>query len=152
VQAQKCAAEKDEVLRDAWVCKLTEFTAKQLLFLDESAANERTSDRKYGWGPIGVTPHLYQPLKRTERWSILPVYTIDGFLTWEIMQAGFDKQSFNDFVRNQVLPYCNPFPGLRSVLVMDNCKIHHSEVHNIQPVSANIARSLRKCVKMLEYA
>ena len=66
MQAQKRAAERDEVLRDAWVCKLTEFTAKQLLFLDESAANERTSDRKYGWAPIGVTPHLYQPLKCTE--------------------------------------------------------------------------------------
>jgi len=119
------------VLRDAWVCTLAEFTPEQLMFLDESAANERTADRKYGWAPLGVTPQLYQPLKRSERWSVLPVYTVEGFLTWEIMQAGFDKKSFNDFVRHRVLPFCNPFPGVRSVLVMDNCKIHHSEVHTM---------------------
>ena len=129
---------------------LAEFDPKQLMFLDESAANERASDRKYGWAPIGVTPHLYQNLNRSERWSILPVYNIDGFLTWDILKAGWDKQSFNDFVRHRVLPFCNPFPGVRSVLVMDNCKIHHSEVHNVQSVSANIIRSSLKCVNKLE--
>ena len=66
MQVQKHAAERDEVHRDAWVCKLTEFNAKQLLFLDESAANKRTLDRKFGWAPIGITPHLYQPFKCTE--------------------------------------------------------------------------------------
>jgi hypothetical protein len=25
------------------------------------------------------------------------------------------------------LPYMNPFPGERSVLVLDNCRIHHNE-------------------------
>jgi len=132
------------------VATLAEFEAEQLMFLDESVANKRTADRKYGWAPIGTTPHLYQSLNRSERWSILPVYTIDGFLTWEIMQAGFDKQSFNDFVRHQVLPFCNPFPGIRSILVMDNCKIHHSEVHSIQSVSATNIRSSMKCVKRLK--
>ena len=116
------------MLRGAWIETLAEFTAEQLMFLDESAANERTSDRKYVRGPIGVTPHLYESIQRTQRWSILPVYTVEGFLTWEIMQAGFDKATFNAFVRYQVLPYCNPYPGPRSVLIMDNCKIHRSEV------------------------
>ena len=102
-----------------------DWNADQLLFLDESAANERTSDRKFGWAPIGTTPYLYQSIKRTERWSILLVYTIDGFVK---IQGSFDKQLFNDFVRNKVLPLCNPFPGVRSVIVMDNVKIHHSEV------------------------
>jgi hypothetical protein len=25
------------------------------------------------------------------------------------------------------MPFTNPYPGPRSVLVMDNCRIHHSE-------------------------
>jgi len=105
-----------------------DWNADQLLFLDESAANERTLDWKFSWAPIGTTPHLYQSIKHTERWSILPVYTIDSFVNWEKIQGSFDKQLFNDFVRNKVLPLCNPFPGVRSVIVMDNVKIHHSEV------------------------
>ena len=48
-------------------------------FLDESAANERTMDRKYGWAPVGVTSHEYKSIKRSERWSILPVYAVEGF-------------------------------------------------------------------------
>ena len=47
--------------------KLVDYTAKQLLFLDESAANERTSDRKFGWAPVGVTPHIYESIKCSER-------------------------------------------------------------------------------------
>ena len=111
-----------------WVRKLVEFTPKQLVFIDESAANERTANRKYGWAPIGVSPHVYQSIKRSERWSILPAYTVDGFMNWEIVHGSYDKALFNAFIQCKVLPFCSPFPGPRSVLVMDNCRIHHSEV------------------------
>jgi DDE superfamily endonuclease len=86
-------------------------------------------DRKYGWAPLGVAPYVYQSIKRTERWSLLPVYTSDGFFSWEIIQGSYTTESFNAFVENKVLPYCNPYPGPRSILVMDNAKIHHNEVH-----------------------
>jgi len=108
--------------------KLPEWQPNQLVFVDESAANERTMDRKYGWAYIGVTPHVYQSIKRSERWSLLPCYTIDGFFNWEIIQGSYTAELFNSFVENKVLPFCNTYPGLRSVLVMDNAKIHHNEV------------------------
>ena len=63
-------------------------------FLDESAANERTMDRKYGWAPVGVTSHEYKSIKRSERWSILPVYTVDGFYVWDIIQGSYTKELF----------------------------------------------------------
>jgi transposase len=106
---------------------LGEFEASQLLFVDESAANERTADRKYGWAPLGVTPHVIQPLKRSERWSILPVYSAAGFMDWEIVQGSFTAELFNKFVAEKVLPLATPYPGPRSVLVMDNAAIHHSD-------------------------
>ena len=34
--------------------RLTTYDATQLVFVDESAANERTLDRKYGWAPKGL--------------------------------------------------------------------------------------------------
>lgn len=121
------------------------------MFIDESAANERTADRKYGWAPLGVTPHIYAPIKRSERWSILPVYTMDGFIEYRVVHASYDTEMFNNFIRYKVLPLCNPYPGVRSVLIMDNAKIHHSDVHSTQLLYANSTRSLWRCVKRLEY-
>jgi len=98
------------------------------MFLDESAANERTMDRKYGWSPIGTKAEVKELLKHSEKWSILPLYTVDGFISWEIKHGSYNAHSFNDFVRNWVIPHTNPFPGPRSVLIMDNARIHHNEV------------------------
>ncbi len=111
--------------------RLTEWTPEQMIFVDESAANERTMDRKFGWSPIGTPAVHVQPLKRSEKWSILPVYTVDGFIAWDIMQGSYNMELFNEFVRTWVIPLTNPFPGPRSVLVMDNARIHKSEVHVI---------------------
>ena len=96
--------------------------------MDESAANERTEDRKYGWAPIDVTSVEYQSFQRLERWSILSAYTVNGFMTWDIRHGSYTAESFEEFIENQVLPRCNPFPGPRSVIIMDNAPIHHSEV------------------------
>ena len=130
---QKRAAESSPELRDAWIYKLTKYTASQLLFLDESAANERTGDRKYGWAPVGTTPHEYTPVKRSERWSILPVYSAEGFLAWDIIQGSWTKEKFIEFVCIKVLPLCSPYPGPRSVLILDNATIHHCAVRISSP-------------------
>ena len=67
-------------------------------------------------------------LKRSKRWSILPALTVDGYLDWTIVQGSITTVSYIQFVRERVLPHCNTLAnGLeRSVLVMDNAKIHHS--------------------------
>ncbi|KAK9388817.1 hypothetical protein V1515DRAFT_596116 [Lipomyces mesembrius] len=41
-------AERSQALRDDWLLRLSDWTAEQLMFVDESAANEKTGDRKYG--------------------------------------------------------------------------------------------------------
>ena len=109
--------------------RLMEWEPEQLMFLDESAANERTMDRKYGWAPIGSIAHVSEPFKRTMKWSILPLYTVNGFETWDLVQGLYNREMFNDFIREWVIPLTNPFPGPRSVLIMDNARIHHSEVY-----------------------
>ena len=68
-------------------------------FIDESAANERASNRKFGWAPKGITLHEYRLFNRSERWSILPTYTVDGFITWEVLQSSFIKELFKEFIK-----------------------------------------------------
>ena len=124
------AAQRNPELRDDWIRKLAGYMANQLIFVDESAANERTGDRKYGWAPIGVTPVEYRSFQRSERWSILPAYTVDGFITWGITHGSFTARMFEDWLENELLPLCSPYPHPRSVICMDNAPIHQSEVPN----------------------
>ncbi len=74
------------------------------MFLHESAINEKTDDRKYGWIPIGAIASSHEFLKYTEKWSILPLYTMDGYINWDIIQGSYNIDLFNEFVKNHVIP------------------------------------------------
>ena len=91
------------MLRQQYMEKLAGWRANQLIFVDKSAANERASNRKFGWAPKGITPHEYRLFKRSERWSILPAYTVDGFITWEVLQGSFTMELFEEFIEFKVL-------------------------------------------------
>ena len=131
----KAAKERNQEARDDWFKRLNEWQADQLVFVDESAANERTMDRKFGWAPVGASSVEIRPAKRMQRWSLLPAYTIDGYITWDVRQASFTTATFNEFIIKSVLPLCNPYPAVRSIIVMDNAQIHRSEV--LQYISIN---------------
>ncbi|KIJ42378.1 hypothetical protein M422DRAFT_96946, partial [Sphaerobolus stellatus SS14] len=55
---------------------------------------------------------------------VLPALTQDGIIFADIRQGAYDGASFVDFITD-LLPYMNPCPEQHSVLVMDNCQIHH---------------------------
>ena len=99
------------------------------MYIDETAANELTVFRRYGWSPIGLPAKQIASAKKTKKWSILPLYTYDGFVDWKIVHGSFNGDLFIEFLEEQVIPHTNPYPGLRSVLIMDNAKIHHDEVY-----------------------
>ena len=88
------------MLRQQYMEKLAGWRADQLIFVDESAANERASNRKLG---RGITPHEYRLFKLSECWSILPAYTVDGFITWEVLQGSFTMELFEEFIEFKVL-------------------------------------------------
>src|SRR5579859_1710517 len=148
---QQRAAQRSPELQAAWTRKLASYKPEQLIFVDESVANGRTSHQKYGWSPSGVRPHEYIPFECSKRWSILPVYTVDGYLTWDIQHGSFSQILFEDFIDNQLLPFCSPFPGPRSVIVMDNAPIHQSEVCRY-PCMDLMSRGCRICVAMPKFS
>jgi transposase len=59
--------------------------------------------------------------------SILPILTLDGIITHDVIPGSVTSERFLRFLRELVIPLTNPYPGPRSVLVLDNCNIHHSE-------------------------
>src|SRR2546429_9779277 len=52
---QKAAKERSEILRDVYLYNIgMNYTAEQLIFIDESAKDERTFTRLYGYSPINT--------------------------------------------------------------------------------------------------
>lgn len=80
-KSYKVAKERNQRLRDDWALRLTHWTAEQLVFIDETVGNERTGDRKSAWGLIGMLSYSVQCFQQSKRWSILPAYTVDGYIT-----------------------------------------------------------------------
>jgi DDE superfamily endonuclease len=119
------------------------------MFLDESAANERTLNQKYGWVPIRLLAEVSEMLKHSAKWSILPLYTKDGFIAWDIIHSSYNKELFNELVRNHVIPHTEPFVlnSKNSVLVMDNARIHYNQVISQMRDLTNCKNS-RACAKM----
>lgn len=76
------ALEWDEGLHTIWRNRLRGWKAKQMVFLDEFAACERTGDRKYGWYPKGQKATVQSLFKRLKRWSILRAYTVDDYIAF----------------------------------------------------------------------
>ena len=53
--------------------------------------------------------------------------SLEGILDVKIVEGSFDSDSFATFI-DGLLCHMNPFPGPNSVIVMDNCRIHKSEL------------------------
>jgi transposase len=127
IQAKKIAAARSPALRIFYQYQIRTFQADQFVFIDESGTDRRIGFRKTAWSPLGVAPIQHQALSRGDRWQILPAYTLDGILAYDVYQGSTDSSAYETFLRSFVLPKCNPFPAKNSVLVMDNASFHHSE-------------------------
>jgi hypothetical protein len=60
------------------------------------------------------------------RYSLLPALCSDGIIYCDIKVGAYDGSSFFSYIE-ELLKHMNPWPALKSVLVMDNCVIHHVE-------------------------
>ena len=49
-------------------------------------------------------------------------------MTCSVFRGAVNAEIFEEFIEFNVLPYCNAFPGPKSVIVLDNAGIHIPEV------------------------
>ncbi len=58
------------------------------------------------------------------RFCVLPALTLnDGVIHCDVVEGAFDPSLFYTFIE-RLLDQMEPFPGPKSVIVMDNCRIH----------------------------
>jgi hypothetical protein len=107
---------------------------------DESAVNILTTYWLNGWAYRGIRAckrckfvrgtwyvmivlvgaHLAEFI----RYSLLPAITMDGIIYSHIKIGGYDGDEFIEYL-DGLTTQMNPYPAPRSVLVIDNCRIHH---------------------------
>ena len=51
---------------------------------------------------------------------------LEGYISYLIFQGAFTSKLFEDFVEYQVLLNCTLYPGLRSIIILDNASIYKS--------------------------
>ncbi|KAF9225124.1 hypothetical protein BS17DRAFT_701298, partial [Gyrodon lividus] len=82
-----------------------------LMFGDEAAKDEHTLIRPYG--------RAHKSTHCGTHYSIVPILTLDGIITYDIVKGSVTSDCFIQFLHER-LPLTNPFPGPQSVLILDN--------------------------------
>jgi transposase len=129
---------QDPGLRADHLAERIHYRADQIVALDESAADEKTADRKFGWSLRGLPCRVRQAGRRGRRWSVLPAMTTDGYLAWRVYEGSFNAERFKEFIIEDVLPKMgNFFLGQsHSVLLLDNASSHRSAMSDPDLVDA----------------
>jgi len=122
----KHAEERCEETRRAFQFAISDEPPERLVFVDECAVNILTTYRLNGWSMKGRRSNKRALFGRGNRYSVLPALSLEGIIYATIKQGSFDGEAFITFLRG-LLPRMNPYPAPNSVLVMDNCQIHHVE-------------------------
>jgi len=143
----KLATERDEILREDWKESLrTDFQGdgSEFVCVDETSKNEHTYARRFGRAMSVEQAILSDVFVRGDRYSLVAAITVGGYIASAVVPGSLDSFDFYNFIAEDMvsclfdckqlgssdvekLPQMNPFPAERSVLVLDNCQIHHNE-------------------------
>jgi hypothetical protein len=85
------------------------------LTADESAVNVLTTFRENGWAYKGVRAQKQTNFVCGQRYSLLLAISSSGIIYCEAFLRWLEG----------LLDHMNPYPAPHSILVLDNCRIHH---------------------------
>jgi hypothetical protein len=63
-----------------------------LMFIDEAAFNRKTSARMKGWSLVGKRCVQRRYFIHGQRFSILPILTLDGIITYDIIPGSVTSE------------------------------------------------------------
>ena len=71
--------------------------------MDESAKDERSLSRGYGYSFMNTRAEKKVVFVRGKRYTILPALTLQGFIAIDIMKGSCTKEHFKNFVISDVV-------------------------------------------------
>ncbi|KAK2463341.1 hypothetical protein APHAL10511_004652 [Amanita phalloides] len=118
--AQERLAEK----RLEYHARIGQYDAQQLVFVDESSVDCRTTYHGQVWSICGTKAQRKAFFVRGCHFSVLPAISMnDGILHCDIIEGSFCTEMFKQFI-NGLLDQMKPYPHPNSIIIMDNCHIH----------------------------
>ena len=97
-RTERVVEQQDPELQSQWLWKTAvSYKPNQLVIVDESAASERSKDRRWG-SEEGIACQLKQSSLRSNRWSVLPAIGINGYLDYEVFHGLFNPERVENFL------------------------------------------------------
>ncbi|KAJ8495206.1 hypothetical protein ONZ45_g12957 [Pleurotus djamor] len=122
----KAASERSEEASLEFTAEVGRDPPEYFVCADEASVNVLTSYRENGWAYHGLRARKRARFTRGTRYSILPALSIEGIIYSRIKVGSYNGDDFLDWL-DGLLEVMNPYPAPHSVLVLDNCRIHHVE-------------------------
>jgi hypothetical protein len=88
-RGQRIGHTQSQALHIAWQAQMHDISAEQMVFIDESLFKQQTGWRLMAYRPIGSPAHYANDMAQGNTWSILPAYTVDGYLPCTDIRLGF---------------------------------------------------------------
>lgn len=99
------ARERKELRRNAFMNMMADLAPDptMLMFTDESAKDERTQNRRHGWAQKSARCISHVHFVRGQRYSILPLLTLDGIVAHDVIEGSVTAERFLEFLREMVV-------------------------------------------------
>ena len=127
---RQVALQRSYSLRGAFRAQCSLFDPETFVFVYETGADHRSHIRRYGYALRGVTPEYRRQFVghglRVN--TIIGISTV-GVIAMEMTTSSVNADIFFDFVRGSLIPNMQQFNGTnpRSIAVMDNLSVHHTD-------------------------
>ncbi|KAF8803317.1 hypothetical protein BYT27DRAFT_7029858, partial [Phlegmacium glaucopus] len=102
-------------------------SGEEFVCVDEVSKNDHDTARRHGRALSGERAEFFDNFVRGQRYSLVAAITTSGYIAARAVPGSFDSDEFYDFIAEQVIFEMNPWPAPRSILVLDNCRIHHND-------------------------
>ena len=109
------------------MAEISIYDPAMFVWIDETGCDRQNSKRRYGYSVRGIPPRDHRLLVRGVRYSGITVMSLGGINDVQLVEGSVNGDKFEESVTETLLPILNPFDGTntRSVVIMDNCSIHH---------------------------
>ena len=99
------ALERNDLERSIYMNQFADLVSDpaMCMFIDEAARNKKNPSRKMGWSLKGLRAAQRQCFVRGQRFSILPVLTLDGIVAYDIYPGSITSELFTKFLREHIV-------------------------------------------------
>ena len=123
----KVALQRSLKHRAAFMPNTLQYPREFFVWVDETGTDRRDQLHKFGYAIRGQPAVCTQLFTRGKRISAVVAMSSEGVEAYELTTCtgSNNGDKFVDFVRGSLIPVTQPFPDRHSIVIMDNCSIHH---------------------------